>query len=509
MTDLRLVNPAGASADGSGIDAGHVTAWLSSPVLPLVIVGLLATVGLWWLLRHAVRYLMTPPVVRPMLCRAWRIKRRWKRTARRVGLVQVERGRPGFWSSASASTVIERELFPTVRVRPQAWGVAVDVATLGRIGVAEFQQAAAYLADLWQVPQVRVERLRPGWVRLRAIVRDPLTQPLPWTEPASPAQSTSSAGHDLRRWSAGVDADGQPVDLRSESVSGIVVAGLAGYGKTSFLNARFCDLAPSPAVQFVLIDGKGGPDYDDLFQRAWLHVKDDPQTVRDHLVRVRDLMVARQHTIRAQLGVKNLWQVGPSAGWPLVVVVIDEAHTFLNETKGTDPESKKLDALARESARLVEELVRKGRNVGIQVILATQKATGDAIPTKIRDNCQVAVSFAQRTSEAATAVLGSDITGFPDEHPRRLQDPAYVGVASMIAAGQRGFTLVRTPHVSDEVADRIAASTAHLVRDPHKLLIAAAQAAEPVEEEDGGPFRQEPTAALPTSPVHRNGEDLW
>jgi S-DNA-T family DNA segregation ATPase FtsK/SpoIIIE len=49
----------------------------------------------------------------------------------------------------------------------------------------------------------------------------------------------------------------------------------------------------------------------------------------------------------------------------------------------------------------VEELIRKGRNVGIQVVLARQKATGDAILTRIRDNCQVAVSFAQRTSEAA------------------------------------------------------------------------------------------------------------
>jgi S-DNA-T family DNA segregation ATPase FtsK/SpoIIIE len=51
-------------------------------------------------------------------------------------------------------------------------------------------------------------------------------------------------------------------------LSGVVVAGLAGYGKTSFLNARLCQLAPSSPVQFVLIDGKGGPDYDDLFTRA-------------------------------------------------------------------------------------------------------------------------------------------------------------------------------------------------------------------------------------------------
>jgi hypothetical protein len=48
------------------------------------------------------------------------------------------------------------------------------------------------------------------------------------------------------------------------------VAGLAGFGKTMLVGHQLGQLAPSPAVQFVLIDGKGGPDYDRLFPRAWL-----------------------------------------------------------------------------------------------------------------------------------------------------------------------------------------------------------------------------------------------
>jgi S-DNA-T family DNA segregation ATPase FtsK/SpoIIIE len=66
--------------------------------------------------------------------------------------------------------------------------------------------------------------------------------------------------------------------------------------------------------------------------------------------------------------------------------------------------------------------------------------------------------------------LGSDIGEHPDAHPRRLQDAAYIGVASMVAEGRPSFTLVRTPFVGDEIADRIAADTAHLVRDPLGLL---------------------------------------
>jgi DNA segregation ATPase FtsK/SpoIIIE and related proteins len=472
-------------------------------VVPAVLLGVVAVVVVVWLAAHLVRYLLAAAEVRPALRVGWRIRWTWRRTAVRVGLVQTERVRPPWWSSQPQTVVVRQELVPPVRVRVRRWGVEVDASTVGRLGLVEFQDAAGYLADAWRVPQVRVAQVRPGLVRLRALLVDPLTQPTAWDGQAA------TADH-VRTWSAGVDADGQPVTVRSSGVSGVVVAGLAGFGKTSLLNARFCQLAASPAVQFVLIDGKGGPDYDELFRRAWLSAKDDPEQVRDHLVRVHELMTGRQRCIRAVLGVKNVWHLGPSASWPLVVVVIDEAHTFFNESKGTDAESKKRDAVARQTARLVEELVRMGRNVGIQVILATQKATGDAIPTKIRDNCQVAVSFAQRTSEAATAVLGSDITGFPDEHPRRLQDLAYIGVASMVAEGRPGFTLVRTPYVSDEAADRIAADTAGLVCDPLRLLAEVTGVDRPGDDdrEGGGSFRQEHPAALPASSPPTSGEEL-
>ena len=512
---------------------------------------LAAPVAAWFAVRLVaalVRYVLAAKDVRPMMRRVWRIKARWKRDARRVGLVQIERGRPRWWSSTPSTTVIEREMIPPVRVRAQWWGVIVDASTLGRLGLKEFQDAALYLADIWKVPQVRVEQLRPGVVRLRAIVRDPLTQPPQWTvadrrspsaptvpalavparrpNPPMPARRKPATGwtapgplppwqlsSDPAVWHAGVDADGKPVTIRSSGVSGVVVAGLAGYGKTSFLNARLVQLAPLAEVQLVLIDGKGGPDYDDLFARAWLSAKDDPQQVRDHLAVVHRLMADRQHTIREVLGCKNMWDIGASEAWPLVLVVIDEAHTFFHESKATDAESKRLDALARETTRLVEELIRKGRNVGIQVVVATQKATADAIPTKIRDNCQVAISFAQRTSEAATAILGSDITASPDEHPRRLQDPAYIGVASMVAQNRPGFTLVRTTHVPDDYADWIAGEHAHLVRDPARLLVeqrmAISRSRHEHVREGGGPFRQEHPAAFPSfKPFQHVEEDL-
>ncbi len=51
-------------------------------------------------------------------------------------------------------------------------------------------------------------------------------------------------------------------------------------------------------------------------------------------------------------GVTDAWHPGPSPSWPLVMVVIDEAHTFFHERKGTSPEVKAHNALVAELSRL-------------------------------------------------------------------------------------------------------------------------------------------------------------
>jgi DNA segregation ATPase FtsK/SpoIIIE, S-DNA-T family len=269
---------------------------------------------------------------------------------------------------------------------------------------------------------------------------------------------------------AGLGEDARPVLVRLAEVSGIVVAGLAGFGKTMLVAHLLGQLAPSPAIQLVLVDGKGGPDYDHLTPRAWLHAKDDLTDVRDALRQVHRLMADRQAAIARVLGVTDAWHLGPSPSWPLVLVVIDEAHTFFHERKGTAAEVKAHNALVAETARLVEELVRKGRNVAVQVLLLTQRATGDAIPTRIRDNCQVAISFATRTVDGAVAALGEEIRQHPDASPVLLNDPAYVGVAVMSLPGRPGFHRLRTPKVDHAQVAAVIRATAGLRADPAALL---------------------------------------
>jgi DNA segregation ATPase FtsK/SpoIIIE, S-DNA-T family len=427
-------------------------------VMVLAVAGGIATLAVSVLApRLRVRWVRRHPqqaAVREQTRQARRLGAEWPLLAQTLGL-----GYRDQWT--------RQHRYPAAEFVADDQGVTATVAAIAGAGLADYQHAASYLADTWGCITVRAEQPAPGLIRLRGLHRDPLLASawvdLPGTAPAS-----------LESWWLGWAEDSQPVHVRLAEVSGIVVAGLAGFGKTMLVAHLVGQLAPSAAVQFVLIDGKGGPDYDRLTARAWLHAKDDLEQVRDVLRRVHPLMADRQASIAPVLGVTDAWHLGPSPSWPLVLVVVDEAHTFFHERKGTSPEVKAHNALVAELSRLVEELIRKGRNVAIQVMLLTQRATGDAIPTRIRDNCQVAISFATRTLDGAVAALGEEIRQHPDASPVLLNDPAYVGVAVTSLPGRPGFHRVRTPQVDHHQVAAIIRASVGLRRDPAELLAAQA-----------------------------------
>ncbi|MGD3105527.1 FtsK/SpoIIIE domain-containing protein [Streptomyces sp. YGL11-2] len=416
------------------------------------------------------RYIAADRTMRASIRQAVRVRRGWKRLAQMAGLSVTDK----MPTALAALTTTEtnkapkpRVLTPALKVKPDRFGIVARANCLPKVGLEEFQKATPYLADAWRCARVSVTPDGPGQVVIRGVRVDPLASP---TEHVP----TGKAPEDLATWHLGVDGYAQPVTVALSNVPGVTVAGLPGYGKTSLINKFICDCAPSPEIQFAVADGKVSAayegDYADLMHRLFAFVGDDLEEANALFKRLVKLRRERSASIKDVLGVKNMWKVGPSENWPLTVLIIDEAHTYFRDYKGNDAQTKKLAALAAENARLVEDLVKKGRSVGILVILATQKSTGDAIPTFIRDVCPVGLSFAQKTAEASVAALGDDIRNWPDANPVNLQDPNYVGVASMALQGRPGFIRLRTPYVDDTHAAEIAGATAHHTYDPQKLL---------------------------------------
>jgi hypothetical protein len=252
----------------------------------LAVVGGTATLlGLLLVRRRRAHHARRHPgqvAVRERTLRARRLAAEWPLLAQTLGL-----GYRDQWT--------RQHRFPTAEFVADDQGVTATVAAIAGASLADYQHAATYLADTWGCVTVRAEQQGPGRIRLRGLHRDPLLMP-------ARVDLSGMAPESLTSWWLGWAEDSTPVAVRLAEVSGIVVAGLAGFGKTMLVGHQLGQLAPSPAVQFVLIDGKGGPDYDRLTPRAWLAAKDDLIEVRDVLRQVHRLMVDRQASIARSSG---------------------------------------------------------------------------------------------------------------------------------------------------------------------------------------------------------------
>lgn len=343
-------------------------------------------------------------------------------------------------------------------MRCAPYGMAVAVLGAPGQSLADWQRHSGQLKSALRVPEVTVTEPRAGVFELALRVRDPLSTPIVLNSPQKA---------DAWEIPLGVNEYGVPVCGSIRNVSGLVVGGVPGGGKSAWLTFAMASLAHRDDVQWLLIDGKQGYDLEALSPRAYRYISGEAagevEVVRDALQDVQTLMRERLRYSRDLYGHPNLWSISPSRVHPAVVVVIDECQTYLDPKSFSTKESK---AVGAEIDSIVRDLVKRGRSAGIVVILSTQRPTADSIPTSTRDNCGLRVCFSVRTREAASAVLGEFST---ETSVNPIGAPTGVGVSSVAGREVR----FRSPFVPEHVIRGHIESTAVLAANPLDLLCGA------------------------------------
>ncbi|MGV0772892.1 cell division protein FtsK [Mycobacterium syngnathidarum] len=375
-----------------------------------------------------------------------RSDRRWRSVAANVGLARPGERPSGLWGGAESVRFIPR----VVEVRPAACGaVAIMVGAPGH-DLAVWTSASGRLASALGVSAVTVSEPAPNRFALALRTCDPLAEPMIHTGLSRPSDVA---------FVLGATEFGDWVELRLANHSGVVVSGEPGSGKSAWLGSAVGGLLRSSEVQALIIDGKGGHDLSALAPRAYEYLsgdRSDPLSVELALRGVQELMRRRLANAMEWFGAPNYWTHGPSDEHPLVVVVLDEAQTYLDLKQGLTKDEK---ARLSEIQSVTMDLIKKGRGAGILVVLATQKPTADSIPTAIRDNCALRVCFRVATREAADAALGQ----LSNELPSPVGQDRGIGVA---VSPDLGVVRFRAPFVSvAAVEDELSAVTG-LTKDP-------------------------------------------
>ena len=426
----------------------------------LCILGLVVTVGiLGW--RGWRRHRRPKITDREASMRRWVnwVASRWAWDAQNLGLAitdETTRHRRQAWTGHPLPPVVR---IPHGKFEPIPNGIRAWISTLPGVGLDQVTKMADHLANAWGCIRVDVSQHSPGWLLLRGFISDPLAAP--W--------HLIPNGLPVSDWMlhVGVDDEGGQVYLPLPNLSGITVAGVPGTGKTSLQRWWLCQLAAHPAVQVAVVDGKvsdpADGDYGEFLPRCFAAAGDELDDANQLFKQLYELMRARSAWLRANRGTAQFWDQGPSAECPLVVVVVDESHTYVSGASRRDRET------CESIVWYLTKLAKEGRSRGFVTVFVTQKQTADAIPTAIRDVCQVGLSFGVRTMEGAVAALGEDIRKHPDIAPTDLIGRLWTGVTVMRLPDRAGYHRVRTPYVSEADAAGILKRYASLTQIPRTL----------------------------------------
>lgn len=415
----------------------------------------LAVVAAGWLLtRSKIRWhIPVHPRLRNLARAVWAASR-WHHLTRNLDLARPDKHLQG---------KVRR---PRAIILPDAHGVVAKIRTVPGTGRAELEAASEHIGNYWRVQRVSVTQPRPGRVHVRGLVRDPLLRTF-GIEAAPPG--TYDGTNPARLW-LGIGEDGRHRFLELANISGLILSGVPGAGKSVELSSFLMQWCPSLAVQPATFDGKGGSEYEEFADRCWISSGLDLDEAVSNFETLVGTMETRLASVRDFThGKKNVWSTGISEEWPLLPTLIDECQRYLDLTsvKGDREAEKKV---ARCIA-LVADLMRRGRSVAMFTVCASQKVTADSCPSSVRDNAPMAMSFAVKTSDAAVAALGADIRQYPSFSPVMFLDRAYAGCAVLTQRnGQDPFTRLRAPFVTEDQAAEVATASADLRRDPRVTL---------------------------------------
>lgn len=344
-----------------------------------------------------------------------------------------------------------RQRVPRAVFRPNPYGFTVRCRTIAGVGREECEKAAPHLANYWRAARVGVHQPRPGRLELRAMVRDPLTEPL---------GADVLPEFDGRRIMLGRDEYGHLRYASLANLSSSVIGGNPGRGKSVCGTSIAVQLAPVPNSDWYVLDGGGGADWSMWAGRAISFATDDLAAARDVIEDAHARMVKRLATLTTDLGTNNAWTVGPSQDYPLVWVPIDESSVYL-DLESAKAMGKDAEQNVRAIRALVKNMQQRGRKVLYHVTLMAQKCTSMSIPPDLRDLAGLRLSFGVATVEMAIAVLGDDVRTHPSLSPTQLQGDEHVGVAvARLATGADPYTRLRIPYVDEDQAAAVARDTA-------------------------------------------------
>jgi S-DNA-T family DNA segregation ATPase FtsK/SpoIIIE len=301
--------------------------------------------------------------------RWWFYRRRWKAAMTLAGLAPDYRGQP---------------MLPVLDRVHRAG--AVDLVRVGLVtgqAPADFAGRSENLAHAFGARVCRVRDLAPGVLELELVRADTLADPIP----ALPINGEV----DLAGLPVGRCEDGTPWRLRLAATH-VLIAGATGSGKGSVIWSLVRALLPAIAGGWVQVWALDPKRMELSFGRALFHRYACQAAA---MVELLEAAVAVMHDRAGEFGGRTR-TFTPSAGFPFLVVLVDEL-AFLTAYQ---PERD----LRKRAEAAIATLTSQGRSVGVCVVGALQDPRKDVISLRNLFSTRIALRLDE--SDQVDMVLG-------------------------------------------------------------------------------------------------------
>ncbi|WP_223166998.1 FtsK/SpoIIIE domain-containing protein [Nonomuraea sp. SYSU D8015] len=307
-------------------------------------------------------------------------------------------------------------------VRLRGGGLDVIGPVLGDfVSAAWCDRLARALAPIRDVSRDDPAGNLPGAVRLLDLMRMPSPSGKELAARWGDRGSTSAL--------IGVGPEGPfSVDLRLDGPHGLI-AGTTGAGKSELLQTLICALAVAnrpDQLTFVLIDYKGGAAFKECVRLP--HTVGMVSDLDGHLTqRALDSLAAeirRRERLLMQAGAKDIDDYAGAVPLPRLVLIIDEFAALVAELP--------------DFVTGLVDIARRGRSLGIHLILATQRPAG-VVTADIQANTSLRIALRVTEPSESTDVIDlPDAAHISKSTPGRCYVRSGVGAATAVQTARVG-----------------------------------------------------------------------
>lgn len=193
-----------------------------------------------------------------------------------------------------------------------------------------------------------------------------------------------------------------------------IVAGKTGGGKTYFIYYLILFFLSQNSTVFI-----GDPKQKDLYSLKHIIGEKYVESSANGIAKILRLMyeeMDKRNEIMTQGGLNDFGKDYRDYNLAPIVGVFDEISVVKNDDL----------KVAKEIDRLLAQVIMKGRQYGVFVILATQKPDAETIPTNIRDQVSLRVSLGKMYREGLKMTLGDDFDELPAGEQSQGQGFIYI-----------------------------------------------------------------------------------